>query len=313
MMTEHVSPAPDEVPAIEVVNLSKTYTRGQQKFQALKDVTLDVKQGEFFGLLGPNGAGKSTLISSLAGLIPTDAGTIRFLGKTPAEDRRFTKMAIGIVPQEITFDPFFTVWETLRLQSGFYGLRKNNEWLDYLLEKTGLTEKKNEKVSRLSGGMKRRVLIAQALVHRPPIIVLDEPTAGVDVDLRRKLWEFMTELHRDGHTIILTTHYLEEAQALCSRIALLNHGEVVTLDDMHSLLSRFSEDRLKFRLVSGDLPACGIAGLTPLEKDYWSFSYRTVDELRLALDAMAARGVAIDSLETGEANLEEVFLQLTSR
>lgn len=311
-MSNNVSRTLEEVPAIEVDNLSKVYTRGQQKFQALDGVTLDVKQGEFFGLLGPNGAGKSTLISSLAGLIPTDGGTIRFLGKTSEEDRRFCKMSIGIVPQEITFDPFFSVWETLRLQSGFYGLRNNNEWLEYLLEKTGLTEKKNEKVSRLSGGMKRRVLIAQALVHRPPIIVLDEPTAGVDVELRRRLWDFMTELHRDGHTIILTTHYLEEAQALCSRIALLNHGRVVTLDDMHSLLSRFSQDRLKFRLVSGDLAACGIEGLTPLENGYWSFSYRTIDELRRALDLMAEKKVVIDSLETGQANLEEVFLQLTT-
>ena len=301
-----------ETPALEIEGLRKIYTRGGKSFTALDGVTLDVRQGEFFGLLGPNGAGKSTLISSLAGLIPTDGGTIKFLGKRPDEDRVFTKMSIGIVPQEITFDPFFTVWETLRLQSGFYGLRKNNEWLDYLLERMGLTDKKHENVSRLSGGMKRRVLIAQALVHRPPVVVLDEPTAGVDVELRRRLWDFMKELHNDGHTIILTTHYLEEAEELCSRIALLNHGRVVTLDDTKALLSRFSNDRLKFRVLSGDPSRLNMPGLVPLEDGFFSFAYGSTDEILDVLSTFKRENIAVDSIETGQANLEEVFLRLTS-
>ena len=223
--------------ALHIRHLSKTFRRGARPVEALRDVSLTVAEGEFFALLGPNGAGKSTLIGSLAGLVVPDAGTFEILGH-PSTDTHFCRMAVGIVPQEITVDPFFTVRETLRHQSGYYGLRKNEAWIDTLLTKLELTDKADARVSRLSGGMKRRVLIAQALVHRPPVIVLDEPTAGVDVELRHRIWDFMKELHTQGHTIVLTTHYLEEAQSLCPRVALLNHGRLVALEDTKTLLTR---------------------------------------------------------------------------
>ena len=212
--------------ALSVQNLTKTYHRKGHDTHALEGISFKVQQGELFGLLGPNGAGKSTLIGILGGLVTPDAGTIEALGMNVITDARRAKMAVGIVPQEITFDPFFTVREILRQQSGYYGLRNNDAWIEELIESLGLTEKINDKVSRLSGGMKRRVLIAQALVHKPPVIVLDEPTAGVDVELRHKLWDLMRRFNAEGHTIILTTHYLEEAQALCERIALLSHGKL---------------------------------------------------------------------------------------
>ena len=217
--------------ALSIRHLSKAYRRGGHATIALSDVSLDVFEGEFFGLLGPNGAGKSTLISALGSLIKPDGGTIEVLGRDTVRDWRFCKMAVGIVPQEITVDPFFTVNEILCQQSGYYGLRNNEKWISTLIEKLGLADKADARVSRLSGGMKRRVLIAQALVHKPPVIVLDEPTAGVDIELRHRIWDFMKELHAQGHTIVLTTHYLEEAQALCRRIALLSKGKIAAIDD----------------------------------------------------------------------------------
>ena len=207
-------------------------------FQALNNVSLTVEHGEFFGLLGPNGAGKTTLISILAGLARATSGTASICGHDVLTDYKQSRRSLGVVPQELVYDPFFTVRETLRLQSGYFGLRKNDDWIDEILSNLGLSDKADENMRALSGGMKRRVLVAQALVHRPPVIILDEPTAGVDVDLRRTLWEFISRLNKEGHTILLTTHYLEEAEALCGRIAMLKSGRIVALDTTQALLAR---------------------------------------------------------------------------
>ena len=207
--------------------------------QALAGVSIEIEQGEFFGLLGPNGAGKTTLISSLAGLIRPDSGVLKVLGHDVIRDFREARRLLGVVPQELVFDPFFNVRETLRIQSGYFGIRNNDAWIDEILENLDLTSKANVNMRRLSGGMKRRVLVAQALVHKPPVIVLDEPTAGVDVELRQGLWQFIRRLNAEGHTIILTTHYLEEAEALCNRMALMKQGRVVAMDTTVNLMAAY--------------------------------------------------------------------------
>lgn len=236
--------------AIEFDHIHKTYAAPRAKwwqqfsqnrqpgFKALQDVSLQVGHGEFFGLLGPNGAGKTSLISILAGLARASEGRASVCGHDVVSDYKLARRSLGVVPQELVYDPFFTVRETLRLQSGYYGLRHNDDWIDEVLHNLGLSDKANANMRALSGGMKRRVLVAQALVHRPPVIVLDEPTAGVDVDLRRSLWEFISRLNRQGHTILLTTHYLEEAETLCGRIAMLKRGRIVALDTTDALLAR---------------------------------------------------------------------------
>ncbi len=221
--------------AVAVEHLSKAYGN----LQALKDVSLEIKEGEFFGLLGPNGAGKTTLISVLAGLCRPDSGKAFIMGTNVQTHFMESRRLMGVVPQELVFDPFFTVRETLRFQSGYFGLRDNDAWIDEIMANLDLTNKADSNMRSLSGGMKRRVLVAQALVHRPPVIVLDEPTAGVDVELRQSLWKFISRLNQDGHTILLTTHYLEEAESLCGRIAMLKAGQVVALDTTENLLSRY--------------------------------------------------------------------------
>ncbi len=212
--------------AVEVVDVARRYGA----VEALAGIDLAVQQGEFFGLLGPNGAGKTTLISILAGLTRADRGTARIMGHDVIADFKKARRSLGVVPQELVFDPFFSVREALNLQSGYFGLSRNDAWIDEILHNLDLTAKANANMRSLSGGMKRRVLVAQALVHKPPVIVLDEPTAGVDVELRQSLWSFIRKLNRDGHTVILTTHYLQEAEALCGRIAMLKAGRVVALE-----------------------------------------------------------------------------------
>ena len=244
-------PNSSKMSALKLENISKIYAprpRGlfeslagrprRQGFQALDGVNLTVEHGEFFGLLGPNGAGKTTLISILAGLADATEGRAQVCGYDVSSQFREARQSLGVVPQEIVYDPFFTVRETLRLQSGYFGLRNNDDWIDEVLANLGLSDKSDTNMRALSGGMKRRVLVAQALVHRPPVIILDEPTAGVDVDLRRNLWEFISRLNKDGHTILLTTHYLEEAEALCGRIAMLKQGRVIALDTTEALLAQ---------------------------------------------------------------------------
>ena len=231
--------------AISFKHLTKHYG----SLVALNDVSLEIEEGEFFGLLGPNGAGKTTLISILAGLCRPTAGSVEVMGHDVQADFREARRLLGIVPQELVFDPFFTVRETLQFQSGYFGIKNNGEWIDEILHHLGLADKANKNMRALSGGMKRRVLVAQALVHRPPVIVLDEPTAGVDVELRQSLWKFISRLNQEGHTIVLTTHYLEEAQELCGRIAMLKKGQIVALDTTANLLVRVNNSQTK----DGDL------------------------------------------------------------
>lgn len=223
--------------------------RERSGFQALDDVSFTIEQGEFFGLLGPNGAGKTSLISILAGLSYATKGKASVCGYDVVSDYRNARRSLGVVPQELVYDPFFTVRETLRNQSGYYGLHRNDDWIDEVLFNLGLAEKADTNMRALSGGMKRRVLVAQALVHRPPVIVLDEPTAGVDVDLRRSLWDFVSRLNKDGHTIVLTTHYLEEAEALCGRIAFLKRGKMIALDTTQALMAKFGSEDLEETFV----------------------------------------------------------------
>ncbi len=242
--------------AIQITDIEKRY----KSLRALDGVSLTIEQGEFFGLLGPNGAGKTTLISIIAGLNRADAGSVSVHGYDVVRDYRQARMRLGVVPQELVFDPFFTVRETLRMQSGYFGVKNNDTWIDEVMHNLDLTNKADVNMRALSGGMKRRVLVAQALVHKPPVIVLDEPTAGVDVELRQTLWKFVARLNREGHTVVLTTHYLEEAEALCNRIAMLKAGKVVALDSTSALIKRISGSQLVVNLGGGKLPD----GLMPL-------------------------------------------------
>jgi ABC-2 type transport system ATP-binding protein len=278
--------------------------------QALAGVDLTVGEGEFFGLLGPNGAGKTTLISILAGLTRADRGTARILGHDVIADYRHTRRALGVVPQELVFDPFFSVRETLEIQSGYFGLRRNGAWIDEILHHLDLTSKADANMRSLSGGMKRRVLVGQALVHKPPVIVLDEPTAGVDVELRQSLWSFIRKLNRDGHTIILTTHYLEEAEALCERIAMLKAGRIVALDTTQNLLSRFHG--LTVRLAARDLPQAWRSRVLRQEAGVFYLGLDTYGDLEHLLAALREDGVPIDELALAETDLEQVFLRIMS-
>ncbi len=278
--------------------------------RALDGVSLEIGEGEFFGLLGPNGAGKTTLISCLAGLVRPTAGRLSIRGHDVIEDYRAARRQLGVVPQELVFDPFFSVRETLRFQSGYYGIADNDAWIDEILANLDLTAKADTNMRRLSGGMKRRVLVAQALVHRPPVIVLDEPTAGVDVELRQTLWQFIRRLNREGHTIVLTTHYLEEAEALCNRIAMLKHGRVVALDTTHNLLARFAGHTLNLRLkAGGDLPP-GLAERAVFANGVWSMRIAGFDEIEPLLAAVRAAGGRIDDLQLTQTDLEDVFVSV---
>ena len=293
--------------AIQVSQVTKRYG----SLSALAGIDLSIAQGEFFGLLGPNGAGKTTLISIIAGLVRATSGRVAVMGHDVIGDYRAARLALGVVPQELAFDPFFTVRETLQFQSGYFGLRNNDDWIDEVLANLGLTSKADSNMRALSGGMKRRVLVAQALVHKPPVIVLDEPTAGVDVELRQTLWEFIRRLNREGHTIVLTTHYLEEAQALCQRIAMLKSGRVVALDSTRALLAGLAGLRMTLR-VSGELPGFVLAHR--IEERDGSVLLRLAhpaDVARVISECMSA-GCAIEDIEVGHADLEDVFLQLMS-
>jgi ABC-2 type transport system ATP-binding protein len=290
--------------AVEVRGIARRFG----DVQALAGVDLTVAQGEFFGLLGPNGAGKTTLISILAGLTRADRGTARILGHDVVADYRHARRVLGVVPQELVFDPFFTVRETLRIQSGYFGLRHNEDWIDELLHHLDLTGKADANMRALSGGMKRRVLVGQALVHKPPVIVLDEPTAGVDVELRQSLWSFIRKLNRDGHTIILTTHYLEEAEALCGRIAMMKAGRIVALDTTQHLLSRFAG--LTVRVSSDRLPAEWLPRLHQREGRVHYLGLESYVELEQLLSAFRQAGIAIDELALAETDLEQVFLRI---
>ena len=280
---------------------------------ALRGVSLEVAPGEFFGLLGPNGAGKTTLISALGGLARADEGSLAVMGHDVVRDFRESRRAVGIVPQEIVFDPFFTVRETLELQSGYFGLRRNGAWIDELLERLALKSKADANMRSLSGGMKRRVMVAQALVHRPPVIVLDEPTAGVDVELRQTLWAFVRSLNAAGHTIVLTTHYLEEAQNLCSRIAMMKEGRIVALGSTASLLAEFSERVLRVKLDGCELPPELAEGAAQDAAGWWRIPVKDLAHVEEALAKLRAAGATVSSLEVAEPELEEVFVKIMHR
>ncbi len=298
-----------EAPAVEARAVHKRYGA----VLALSGVSLAVGRGEFFGLLGPNGAGKTTLISALGGLVRADEGSLAVMGHDVERDFRSARRAVGIVPQEIVFDPFFTVRETLEIQSGYFGLRRNGEWIDELLERLALQSKARANMRSLSGGMKRRVMVAQALVHRPAVIVLDEPTAGVDVELRQTLWAFVRDLNAAGHTIVLTTHYLEEAQQLCSRIAMMRDGRIVALGSTASLLAEFSQRVLRVKLDGRELPACLAASATREPAGWWRIPIADVAYVEDALRTMREAGVPVASLEVAEPELEEVFVRIMRR
>jgi ABC-2 type transport system ATP-binding protein len=276
--------------------------------RALDGVSLEIAEGEFFGLLGPNGAGKTTLISCLAGLVRPNAGQLSVMGCDVLADYREARRRLGVVPQELVFDPFFSVRETLRIQSGYFGIRNNDVWIDEILENLDLTSKAHVNMRRLSGGMKRRVLVAQALVHKPPVIVLDEPTAGVDVELRQGLWQFVQRLNREGHTVILTTHYLEEAEALCGRIAMLKQGRVVALDTTSNLLARFAGHTLNLRLTNEVCLPEALRARATSNAGYWVFRLAGFDEIEYLLAGIRQAGCVIDDLRLTQTDLEDVFV-----
>ena len=297
-------------PAIEINGLHKYFG----DLHALKGVNLTIEQGEFFALLGPNGAGKSTLINILAGLIKPSSGNISVMGFDVVNRYQQARPLLGIVPQELVFDPFFNVREMLRFQAGYFGHGpENDKWIDEVLEGLGLTDKAHTNMRKLSGGMKRRALIAQALAHRPPVIVLDEPTAGVDVELRQMLWEFIKKLNRAGHTIILTTHYLEEAEALCSRVAMMKQGEIVALDSTSSLLNKFAGKNLRLSLGSVVLPEVLEPLLRNQDNGIFTFALTDSEQIEFVLSVLRAANIKVLDMQLSEADLEDVFLSLVGK
>ena len=303
--------------ALEIRGLRKTYaaSRGQPAKTALAGVDLSVPRGGVFGLLGPNGAGKSTLINILAGLVNKTAGSIRICGVDPDRNPRRARRAIGVVPQELNLDAFFSPREALEFQAGLYGVPKARRRTMEILEKVGLADKADAYPRSLSGGMRRRMLVAKALVHSPDVVILDEPTAGVDVELRRQLWAYVRELNGQGVTVVLTTHYLEEAESLCDRIAIINHGEVVAEDDKDTLVHRLDDKTLTVTLTRplDALPAALAAHGAGLDDAgrlvvRYKPSRARIDAV---LEAIRAHGLEIVDLQTTEADLEEVFVQLT--
>ncbi len=296
------------MPAVRFENVGKTYSGARGTLRALDGVSFDIERGEFFGLLGPNGAGKTTLISVLAGLTRASQGKVTVMGHDVVTDFAAARKALGIVPQELVFDPFFSVRETLRIQSGYFGVRNNDAWIDELLSELGLSDKANANMRQLSGGMKRRVLVAQALVHRPPVIVLDEPTAGVDVELRQTLWGFIARLNKEGHTVLLTTHYLEEAEALCGRIAMLKQGKVVALDRTSALLAGTASTMLRFKTDQALPPP--VAKLARVTGRIAQVKAHDAAEVETLLAALREGGVKVEDLEIGRADLEDVFIEI---
>jgi len=309
-------------PAIRIDNLVKRYAppknaRGEEAEGklALGGVSFDVPEGSIFGLLGPNGAGKSTLINILAGLVNKTGGSAEIWGFDIDSHRRNASRAIGIVPQEIVFDPFFTPFEVLENQGGFYGIPKAQRRSMELLEAVRLADKRDAYARTLSGGMKRRLLVAKAMVHSPPILVLDEPTAGVDVELRRQLWELVTDLNRDGVTVVLTTHYLEEAEELCDRIAIINHGQLIANKPTRELVD-MAREKVVAVTTAADLGAApahdaftrvDVTGERTVEITY------DKDDLSAGqvLAILQEQGLSVEAVTIREADLEDVFVQLT--
>ena len=298
------------IPAIQINNIHKQFG----DLHALNGIDLTINQGEFFGLLGPNGAGKSTLINILAGLLKPSQGNIAIMGHDVATDYQAARMSLGVVPQELVFDPFFNVREMLRFQAGYFGRgRENDAWVDEIIESLGLTDKSHTNMRKLSGGMKRRALIAQALVHKPPVIVLDEPTAGVDVELRQMLWGFIKRLNADGHTIILTTHYLEEAETLCERVAMMKQGKIVALDTTANLLSKLPGKNLRLALGEATLPTTLLPMLKSGQNGVFTLALTELSQIEFALSELRKANIAVQDMQLIEADLEDVFMSLVGK
>lgn len=303
--------------AVEAENLRKTYaaTGKEPAKLALDSINLKIPTGSIYGLLGPNGAGKSTFINILAGLVTKTDGVARIWGIDIDEQPRSSRAAIGVVNQEITIDPFFTPKEALELMAGFYGVPKSERRTNDILEAVGLADRSDAYVRQLSGGMKRRLMVAKALVHNPPVLILDEPTAGVDVELRRSLWEYVQELHDTGTTIILTTHYLEEAEALCDTIAILNHGHIVAAEAKDTLLHRLDHKTLAItpREKLSVIPEA-LQDLDAVIEDSGDLkiTFRTSETgIGRLLERVRSEGIGIADLATEQPHLEEVFLAMT--
>ncbi len=313
------NPDPTSDHAIETVGLSKTYAAhgGSRPVDALKDVSLRIPQGSFFGLLGPNGAGKSTLINILAGLVIKTSGEARIWDHDIELDMRLARLSIGVVPQELNIDPYFTPRELLEVQAGFYGVKKSERRTAEVLDAVGLADKADAYARSLSGGMRRRLLVAKAMVHSPPVLILDEPSAGVDVDLRRQLWARVTEMNQRGTTVLLTTHYLQEAQALCDTIAIIDDGRLIACEKTGELIKRLDTKEMTI-IVDRDVAELP-ESLKPYGVDFHNgrrlrFSYppSKVSSGEI-LAAVQDAGLSIVDLTTREAELEDIFLKLTGR
>ena len=295
------------IPAIKIEQIHKHFG----SLHALDGIDLTIQQGEFFALLGPNGAGKSTLINLIAGLLKPTSGKISVMGHDVVNDYQAARMALGVVPQELVFDPFFNVREMLRFQAGYFGRgRENDAWVDEVIESLDLTDKAHTNMRKLSGGMKRRALIAQALAHKPPVIVLDEPTAGVDVELRQVLWRFIKKLNTEGHTIILTTHYLEEAEALCERVAMMKDGKIVALDTTANLLANLAGKNLRLKLGNAKLPTTLLPLLKSGESGVFTLALTELNQVEFVLGELRKAKVTIEDMQLFEADLEDVFMSL---
>jgi len=320
-LPDFVENAPENAPenAVEIRDLCKTYRpQGQNgEKRALKGLNLDIPRGSFFGLLGPNGAGKSTLINILAGLTTKTSGTARIWGHDISDDTRAAKRAIGVVPQELNIDPYFTPFEMLEVQAGLYGVPKSQRRSAEILKAVGLTEHANAYARTLSGGMRRRLLVAKALVHGPKILVLDEPTAGVDVELRRQLWVYVRELNAQGVTVLLTTHYLEEAQQLCDRIAIINHGRLIACDETKNLMGKLDSKRVTVMLtddlaqVPDSLQGFDVTLTDPRQLEFtYAPSRMQTSEI---IAAVQNAGLKFAELATTEPELEDIFVQITNQ
>ena len=298
------------IQAIKIEQIHKHFG----SLHALNGIDLTIQQGEFFALLGPNGAGKSTLINLIAGLLKPTSGKISVMGHDVVNDYQAARMALGVVPQELVFDPFFNVREMLRFQAGYFGRgRENDAWVDEVIESLDLTDKAHTNMRKLSGGMKRRALIAQALAHKPPVIVLDEPTAGVDVELRQVLWRFIKKLNAEGHTIILTTHYLEEAEALCERVAMMKDGKIVALDTTANLLANLAGKNLRIKLGSATLPTTLLPLLKSGENGVFTLALTELNQVEFVLGELRKAKVTIEDMQLFEADLEDVFMSLVGK
>jgi ABC-2 type transport system ATP-binding protein len=298
------------IPAIKIEQVHKRFG----SLHALNGIDLTIEQGEFFALLGPNGAGKSTLINIMAGLLKPTQGKISVMGHNTVIDYQAARMALGVVPQELVFDPFFNVREMLRFQAGYFGKgRGNDAWVDEVIESLDLTDKAHTNMRKLSGGMKRRALIAQALAHKPPVIVLDEPTAGVDVELRQVLWGFIKKLNAEGHTIILTTHYLEEAETLCERVAMMKNGEIVALDTTANLLANLAGKNLRLKLGSAVLPTALLPMLKSGENGVYTLALTEPNQMEFALSELRKAKIHVEDMQLFEADLEDVFMSIVGK